>query len=85
MEGFTLDSSSGALTDLPTISPFANLLGQIGACDQTGTYLFLIGEEPNSSITGTTPLDFSSSNGALGENFPFAGVPSFIFAVTDEP
>ena len=85
MEGFTLDPTTGALAELPTISPFANLLGEVGGFDQTGTYLFLIGEEPNSTITGTTPLDFSSSNGALGANFPYAGAPSFIFAVTDEP
>jgi 6-phosphogluconolactonase (cycloisomerase 2 family) len=85
MEGFTLNTTTGDMAELPTISPFANLLGQIGAFDQTGTYLFLIGQQPNSSITGTTPLNFSSSNGALGANFPYAGVPSFVFAVTDEP
>jgi 6-phosphogluconolactonase (cycloisomerase 2 family) len=85
MEGFTLDTTTGALVELPTISPFPNLLGQVGAFDQSGTYLFLIGEEPNSTITGTTALSFSSSNGALGANFPYAGAPSFIFAVTDEP
>ena len=85
MEGFALDTTTGALAELSTISPFPNFLGQVGAFDQTGTYLFLIGEEPNSTITGTTPLSFSSSNGALGANFPYAGVPSFVFAVTDEP
>jgi len=85
MEGFTLDTTTGALAELPTVSPFPNLLGQVGAFDQTGTYLFLIGQEPNTTITGTTALTFSSTNGGLGTSFPYAGAPSFIFAVTDEP
>ncbi|HLZ41871.1 MAG TPA: hypothetical protein VKQ11_12965 [Candidatus Sulfotelmatobacter sp.] len=83
MEGFTL--SNGVLTELPTVSPFPTLLGLEGAFDQSGIYLFMIGQEPNSTITGTVPLTLDSTSGNLGTPFPYAGTPSFIIGVTDEP
>jgi 6-phosphogluconolactonase (cycloisomerase 2 family) len=85
MEGFSLDTTTGALTELPTISPFPTLLGQLGAFDQSSTYLFMVGQEPNTTTTGTTPLVLNTSDGNLGNTLPFDGAPSFIIAVTDEP
>lgn len=83
MEGFTL--SNGVLTELPTVSPFPALLGLEGAFDQSGTYLFMIGQEPNTTVTGTIPLTLDSTSGNLGTTLPYAGAPSFIIGVTDEP
>lgn len=85
MEGFTLDTSTGALAELPTISPFPNLLGEVGAFDQSSTYLFMVGEESNSTTTGATPLVLNTTSGDLGSSLPLLAAPSFIIAVTDEP
>jgi len=85
IEGFSFSSSSGALTELSGLSPFTTLLGQEGKFDQSGQYLFEIGEESTSNTSGMIPLTVNTSTGALSSVLSFAGAASYSYGVTDAP
>lgn len=83
IEGYAL-SSTGTLMPLST-SPFSTLLGEIGKFDQTGQFLFTIGQETTSANAGMIAIGASTTTGALIANLPAAGSVSTSFAVTDAP
>lgn len=83
IEGFQL-LSTGTLQNLST-SPFTALLGNKGKFEQSGQFLFMVGETTNSQNQGSVPLGVDSTTGALGDTLGGAGAPSLSFAVTDAP
>ena len=83
VQGFQLNSSTGALTPLSGISPFTGLNAEIGRFDQSGLYLFAVADEPTQNVTGMFPYTADPSTGALTSTFPFFGAPSLVYAVTD--
>ncbi|HEY6370623.1 MAG TPA: beta-propeller fold lactonase family protein [Candidatus Sulfotelmatobacter sp.] len=82
MEGFAF--STGTLTELGS-SPFTGLDAQLGKFDQSGQYIFAVANVPNSGLSGEFAYGVSTTNGALTSSLAHAGVPSYSFAVTDEP
>ena len=85
IEGFALNASTGALTELSGLSPFTTLKGQMGKFDQSGDYLFEIGLESTTSTSGMIPLGVNGSTGAIGSTLGYAGAVSTSYAVTDAP
>src|SRR4029077_1401593 len=83
MQGFQLNSSTGALTPLSGISPFTGLNAEIGRFDQSGLYLFAVADEPNLNVKGTFPYTADPNSGALTSTLPFFGAPGLVYAVTD--
>lgn len=82
MEGFSLNASTGALTSLGS---FDGLNVEAAQFDQSGTNLFAV-METNSQLFSTYVLTADPSSGAVAaSSLPFAGAPSLLFAVTDEP
>lgn len=83
IEGFGFNSSTGALTPLQS-SPFISIKSPQGKFEQSGQYLFAVGEIPASGII--TPFAVDTGTGALSSPvdhlaFQFRGG----FAVTDAP
>lgn len=83
IEGYQLDTNSGALTAMSN-SPFNNVgTAPWGQFDQSGVYLFIFASTTSNSSLGVLSVDGS---GNLTE--PFATVtldPSTYFAITDAP
>jgi len=79
--GFSFSSSTGALTNPTTYSGF---LSSIGKMDQTGQYIFAVGEETNATAAGALAIAVSGSGG-LSSALPHTGAAGSTFAVTDEP
>jgi 6-phosphogluconolactonase (cycloisomerase 2 family) len=84
IEGYQLDSSSGALTVMAN-SPFSNIgTGPWGQFDQSGAYLFIFSSTSTSSSLGV--LNVASGTGVLTEPLgPVTLDPSTYFAITDAP
>ena len=75
------NSSTGALGP---VTAFPTVLADIGKFDQSGTYLFAIGQETNATAAGMIPITVAS-NGSLSVSIAHQGVPGTSFAVTDAP
>ena len=84
IEGYQLDSNSGALTAM-TNSPFNNIgTAPWGQFDQSGAYLFIFASTSTSSSLGA--LNVASGTGVLTEPIgPATLDPSTYFAITDAP
>ncbi len=78
MEGFQFNTTTGALTPLPT-SPFAALTAPAGVFDQSGAYLFM---HPGTTVTVAS---VDSSTGAVTSiGSPITGIGSPVgWAATD--
>jgi 6-phosphogluconolactonase (cycloisomerase 2 family) len=83
IEGYQLDTNSGALTVM-TNSPFTNIgSGPWGQFDQSGAYLFIFAATSSSSSLGVLNVD---GNGNLTEPLgPVTLDPTTYFAITDAP
>ena len=83
IEGYQLDTNSGALTAMST-SPFSNIgSAPWGQFDQSGAYLFIFATTTSNSSLGVLNVDGS---GNLTEPLgPVTLDPSTYFAVTDAP
>jgi 6-phosphogluconolactonase (cycloisomerase 2 family) len=84
VEGFAVDPTSGALTQLGG-SPFAGLLADGGPIDPGGDFLFGLGVLPN-GISAVTPYTIDQTTGALTSTINsegFIGVDAAAYAVTD--
>lgn len=83
IEGYQLDTNSGALTAM-TNSPFNNIgTGSWGQFDQSGAYLFIFASTTSNSSLGVLNVDGS---GNLTEPLgPVTLDPSTYFAITDAP
>ena len=73
--------STGALGPA---TPFPTVLSDIGKFDQSGQYIFAIGEETGATAAGMIPITVAS-NGALSVSIAHQGVPGTSYAVTDAP
>ena len=84
LEGYQLDTNSGALTAM-TNSPFSNIgTGPWGQFDQSGAYLFIFASTSSNSSLGV--LYAASGTGDLTEPLgPVTLDPSTYFAITDAP
>lgn len=83
IEGYQLDTSSGALTAM-TQSPFSNIgTAPWGQFDQSGAYLFIFASTSSNSSLGVLNVDGS---GNLTEPLgPVTLDPTTYFAITDAP
>lgn len=81
IEGYKYNA--GILTPLAS-SPFTSFVSSIGKFDQSGQYLFVIGESPTEPIAGMLPMSVASG-GVLNLSLPFAGAASYNYVVTDAP
>ena len=87
MEGFTIASATGALTEISG-SPFANLTADEGEFDQSGNYLFAQGITllAGNSDSTVTPYTVNTSTGVLTSTLPslgFPGIQNAAYGVTD--
>lgn len=82
LEGFSYNST-GALTAL-TNSPFTGLDAAFGIFDQSGTFIFAVGELGTTGNSGEFAYTVDTSSGLVTNPFPSAGVAGN-YAVTDEP
>lgn len=84
IEGYQLDTNSGALTAVST-SPFGTVgTAPWGQFDQSGAYLFIFASTSTNSSLGV--LNVASGTGDLSEPTPTLGLdPTTYFAVTDAP
>lgn len=84
IEGYQLDTNSGALTAMSN-SPFSNIgTAPWGQFDQSGAYLFIFASTSTSSSLGA--LNVASGTGVLTEPIgPATLDPSTYFAITDAP
>jgi len=81
MEGYLLDSSTGALTALTT--SFSGLNATIGRFDQSGQYLFATAIGPQ-NVGETFAYGADTSTGALSNTLTSSvGAPTSDFVVTD--
>lgn len=78
---FSFDPASGALTNPQT---FSDVLSDIGKFDQSGNFIFAIGQESSATAAGMIPISVSKT-GVLSTSIAHAGVPGTSFVVTDEP
>jgi 6-phosphogluconolactonase (cycloisomerase 2 family) len=78
---FSFDPASGALTNPQT---FSDVLSDMGKFDQSGNFIFAIGQESSATAAGMIPISVSKT-GVLSTSIAHAGVPGTSFVVTDEP
>jgi 6-phosphogluconolactonase (cycloisomerase 2 family) len=79
---FPFNSSTGGL-GAGTVFP--DVLSSIGKFDQSGEFLFAVGQSANVNAAGSIPIAANPSTGALSSSLAHAGAASFSFAVTDAP
>jgi hypothetical protein len=87
MEGFTLSSATGALTEI-TGSPFLTLTANGGAIEPSGQFLIGLGVTVvgGFSESTSTPFNINSNTGALSvtlNSLGFPGIDAAAYAVTD--
>jgi hypothetical protein len=75
------NNSTGALGPA---TPFPTVLSDIGQFDQSGQFIFAIGQETNATAAGVIPVTVAS-NGTLSVSIAHQGVAGTSFAVTDAP
>jgi 6-phosphogluconolactonase (cycloisomerase 2 family) len=73
------NSSTGVLSNA---TPFPTVLSEKGILDQSGTYIFAIGEETNATAAGMIPITVGT-DGSLSVSIAHQGAPGNTFAVTD--
>ena len=79
VEGFQLDTSSGALTPLAG-SPFAGMIATAGSFDQSGAFLFL---HPSNAIEVSAVDPTTGALAAIGSPVTGVGSSPLSWAVTD--
>jgi len=83
VQGFSLSGLPSTLTPL-TSSPFTGFLSAVGKIDQSGQYMFILGQESDVADAGALAVQISSAGG-LSTTLPQTGSASTSIAVTDAP
>lgn len=78
---FSFNPVSGALTNPQT---FSEVLSDAGQFDQSGLFIFAVGQESAATAAGMIPISVTKT-GLLSTSLAHAGVPGNTFVVTDEP
>ncbi len=78
---YSFSSASGALS---SPSPSTNFLSERGVIDQSGTYMFVEGQETGSTAAGVLAIAVGA-DGTLSSTLPHTGLAGISMAVTDEP
>ena len=73
------NNSTGVLSNA---TPFPTVLADKGILDQSGSYLFVIGEETTATAAGMIPISVGT-DGSLSVSIAHQGAPGNTFAVTD--